>query len=1420
MRLGILLYIVGMLVGAVNVVKAQTTVTIGTDTTKSSGFASNPVFRLSGTSSQHHAKSVQLLTAAQLSSAGLTSGVNITNWGYNKTNSGKIIGANSWTLNVYLKNSSATSLASGTSWNTMISGASLVYSATIDSSSAKLPAASGYWMWPVTGFTYAGGAIECYVEWVPLNLTGTTFTSGSFQWQYSAASASQAMGASSTSSIPGTQSAWILAGGAMTSSHFYNTRVVYNSNNCSGQPAPGNTVASSSTVCAGSNVSLSLQNATSGTGLTYLWEESDDQSVWNSFGTNSSVVSYTMGSAPKYFRCTVTCSADPTPGVSQPVQVNINTAAFPEDFSSVNFPPNCFQETDASGKLSRSASGSGSAQWNFYTANTGTTMSLTSPTLISPVGANTFIQFDVAGTTLPTGEVDTIYVQESSDGGASWSNVAALTNKVGGDLNTTGATQSTAFTPASGQWLGRSYPVSSGANRFRLRGVSGFGNNVYIDNLSLYVQPACTAPPEAGTAVSDISSFCASTTANVSLSLTGTSSGAGLTYQWQESADNVVFSNISGATSSNYQYNGLSATAYFRCIVNCSGDADTSSFVTVTASAPPVAGAANGPATIVTHAVVAYNTSGSSGDLQWQIRLQPSPIWTNISGANASLNNYIFTQPGTWELQVVASSSGCNSDNSNTVITTVSLPNDNVCDASLLTVDTESELFTNSGAGLQSGESVPSVGSSNGQSSWGSAADNTVWFRFVAPSSGRVSIHCLPGNWNSQLALWSAATCSDLLNGNAVLLAANDDSISGGTGNAAIETLCLTPGQTYFIQVDGNGTTNEAFRILVKSYTNAAPVFTSCPSDINVQAAAGNCSANVNWTSPSYNDPDNCQTPLTVNASHASGDDFQIGTTTVTYTISDGLNNATCTFNVIVTPNASDVWYADLDGDGYGSGADSTNCLQPAGYVSNGQDCDDSNAQINPGMTEACNGIDDDCAGGVDDNLAPPTAVSAITGNTDVCAPGISGTAAFSTATLSGVSSYVWSVPSGMSIVSGQGTHSVIVGYSAAAIQAGITGQVCVTSANACLNSTPYCKNISYQIATPVTPGSISGSSKMCPGELLTFSVAPVSRAASYNWSLPTNMILVSGGETNVISAQVNAGYTGGSLTVTASNACGTGSIRTKSLAVNLPATPTAISGSKEGLCNMSGVVYSVPVVSNASSYNWTLTGAGSIVSGIGSPSVTVDFSAIGTGSIAVEAVNGCGSSSQRISTLKGSPARPADITGSGTSVCTGDTIPYSVATVSGADNYNWTMTSGGQILSGNGTKNVSVKWLNTPITNQVISVKTGNGCGTSTTRTLSGINVANCPRNGMSSDARLLLMPNPATDHVSVYLDKTDGGTGIIRLVDVSGRIVIEEQVIALPGVPNILEFPLQGLSAGLYTLILGFDGAFIQSKLLIYRD
>ena len=94
-------------------------------------------------------------------------------------------------------------------------------------------------------------------------------------------------------------------------------------------------------------------------------------------------------------------------------------------------------------------------------------------------------------------------------------------------------------------------------------------------------------------------------------------------------------------------------------------------------------------------------------------------------------------------------------------------------------------------------------------------------------------------------------------------------------------------------------------------------------------------------------------------------------TTAGDYSVKSTCNGVFTTSNEVTVSELPVVtYYADADGDGYGDAAvDSTDCTQPAGYVQNSTDCDDTNSSINPGATESCNGIDDDCDGSIDEGV-------------------------------------------------------------------------------------------------------------------------------------------------------------------------------------------------------------------------------------------------------------------------------------------------------------------------------------------------------------------------------------------------------------------------------------------------------------------
>jgi hypothetical protein len=106
------------------------------------------------------------------------------------------------------------------------------------------------------------------------------------------------------------------------------------------------------------------------------------------------------------------------------------------------------------------------------------------------------------------------------------------------------------------------------------------------------------------------------------------------------------------------------------------------------------------------------------------------------------------------------------------------------------------------------------------------------------------------------------------------------------------------------------------------------------------------------------------------------------GTITQVYTpyYDANFNNVYDAGDVLGTPvtlqytiTAQPTWYQDKDGDGY-AGATKQSCTEPEGgnwsttKIPEG-DCDDQTASVNPGATEVCNGIDDNCNGDIDEGV-------------------------------------------------------------------------------------------------------------------------------------------------------------------------------------------------------------------------------------------------------------------------------------------------------------------------------------------------------------------------------------------------------------------------------------------------------------------
>jgi hypothetical protein len=255
--------------------------------------------------------------------------------------------------------------------------------------------------------------------------------------------------------------------------------------------------------------------------------------------------------------------------------------------------------------------------------------------------------------------------------------------------------------------------------------------------------------------------------------------------------------------------------------------------------------------------------------------------------------------------------------------------------------------------------------------------------------------------------------------------------------------------------------------------------------------------------------------------------------------------------------------------------------------------------------------------------IAAPVQPPSISGQQSACNGDI---ATYSIANVARATSYVWTMPTGASIISGSGTNIISVSYGATFTGGNIT----VASSNGCGTSAIRSRSVSRNVLG--APTSITGAiDGLCSSSNVVYSIAPVTGATSYLWTVPTGASITGSPTSNSISVNFSGTFTTGNITTAAVNGCGTGSIR--SLAVKaVPGQPVSITGAT-AVCTLSSQTYSTQTVTGASSYVWTIPGGGTINAGQGSKIINMTYGATpsANGIITVKASNTCGISAVRV---------------------------------------------------------------------------------------------------------------------------------------------------------------------------------------------
>ncbi|HNY07776.1 MAG TPA: T9SS type A sorting domain-containing protein [Bacteroidales bacterium] len=191
--------------------------------------------------------------------------------------------------------------------------------------------------------------------------------------------------------------------------------------------------------------------------------------------------------------------------------------------------------------------------------------------------------------------------------------------------------------------------------------------------------------------------------------------------------------------------------------------------------------------------------------------------------------------------------------------------------------------------------------------------------------------------------------------------------------------------------------------------------------------------------------------------------------------------------------------------------------------------------------------------GNVESNQVAPAGT--ITGATSVC-QGQTGVA-YSVPAIANATGYVWTLPSGATIASGNNTNAITVNYSTTAS----SGNISVYGTNGCGNGTG-----SPNFAVTVNPlpgvaGTITGTASVCQGQTgVAYSVPAIANATGYVWTLPSGATIASGNNTNAITVNYSTTASSGNISVYGTNGCGN-SIASPDFAVTVNSCVVTVSG-------------------------------------------------------------------------------------------------------------------------------------------------------------------------------------------------------------------------------------------------------------------
>ena len=343
--------------------------------------------------------------------------------------------------------------------------------------------------------------------------------------------------------------------------------------------------------------------------------------------------------------------------------------------------------------------------------------------------------------------------------------------------------------------------------------------------------------------------------------------------------------------------------------------------------------------------------------------------------------------------------------------------------------------------------------------------------------------------------------------------------------------------------------------------------------------------------------------------------------------------------------------------------------------------------------------------------LNPTPSAPVITGPVEVCSlVGSSTPTNYSITSPSGRNNYIWSVPPGVNIVSGNGTSSLNVTFTNTLAMTNQRIKVYYDSIPGCTSEVGI-----FQLSKTIPDiPTISGLASVCPNALTHIKYEAIQTNSNpsitdYLWTVPSTATITSdtsGLGTNIIYVNFSSSFGYGPITAKAMSNCGSRANRSYSISKFNLAVPPIIQKSFNPstpavtqLCGVNSETYKIKKMANATAYIWSFNRGANSATNIthestnqNDTSITVDFlTGFTTDSLLVQAVYNCGVSSSRTIGLSkiSIPPTPTNITSSSSSynACIGDEIIYTVVagtpstSQSPSSTFNWSIPRNTKII-------------------------------------------------------------------------------------------------------------------------------------------